>query len=122
LRFDEFVGDGEKVPAIATHGSLREGRARTLGLHALVDDRGAGGCGLRLALDGFEYLDGALAAVAPLLADLVNQKGMAFLAPIRIPLPQSRQHFFGNLSTHRHSSGLSMSSFLSQRPSSATPR
>jgi hypothetical protein len=56
------------------------------------------------------------AAVAKLLANLIQQRSPPLFPSPHIPLPQTRQQLFSYFLTHRHPSLVSVSSFLSQRP------
>ncbi len=69
------------------------------------------------AAAGVQQLDGVLAAVAKLLAQLIDHARSPLAPPSRVPLAQSRQHLFSDLLTHGHHLRLPVSSFLSQRPS-----
>jgi hypothetical protein len=63
-----------------------------------------------------QQLDGVLAAVTELLAQLVNHARAALPPTPHIPLPQTRQHLSSDFLTHEHRLGLPVSFFLSQRP------
>ncbi len=67
-----------------------------------------------------EQLDGVFVAVAELLAHFIDQARAALPPASRVTLPQPRQHLFSDFLTHRHRSGLPVSSFLSQRPFSSS--